>query len=413
MKRFTVLLGALLLSLVLPTLSRAELTMPNVFTDHMVLQRNQQNPVWGWDDPGTRVTVAIHGQTHTATADDSGRWRVKLNPLEAGGPYTLSVRGTSARELQDVLVGEVWVCSGQSNMAWRVAQANDPDLEQLTAKYPQIRLLHVPNRASQESEKNFDGAWQVCSPETVGNFSAVGYFFGRQLHQTLGVPIGLINNAWGGSSAEAWVNRDLLEQDGRFTSMLEQWKKTEATYDHEKALADYNVRLRNWQEADKAARAEGKPSTPRPQPPRDPLTGNHRPGNLYGGCLHPIIGYGIRGAIWYQGESNAGRAYQYRELFPLMITNWRDEWQQGDFPFYWVSLANFRRVVPARESTWAELRGANHDALASQYRRSNYYRSGRVGRYSPAKQAGCCQTSGTPCPGPGLRVRYPCCQPSL
>ncbi|MCA8983718.1 MAG: sialate O-acetylesterase [Planctomycetaceae bacterium] len=365
MKRFTVLLGALLLSLVLPTLSRAELTMPNVFTDHMVLQRNQQNPVWGWDDPGTRVTVAIHGQTHTATADDSGRWRVKLNPLEAGGPYTLSVRGTSARELQDVLVGEVWVCSGQSNMAWRVAQANDPDLEQLTAKYPQIRLLHVPNRASQESEKNFDGAWQVCSPETVGNFSAVGYFFGRQLHQTLGVPIGLINNAWGGSSAEAWVNRDLLEQDGRFTSMLEQWKKTEATYDHEKALADYNVRLRNWQEADKAARAEGKPSTPRPQPPRDPLTGNHRPGNLYGGCLHPIIGYGIRGAIWYQGESNAGRAYQYRELFPLMITNWRDEWQQGDFPFYWVSLANFRRVVPApAESTWAELREAQTMTLS-------------------------------------------------
>ncbi len=193
----------------------------------------------------------------------------------------------------------------------------------------------------------------------------MGYYFGRQLHQTLGVPIGLINNAWGGSSAEAWVNRERMENDPRYAGLMEQWQKTEAQYDHEQALANYETRLKAWQEAARAARAEGKPVPQRPQPPRNPLTGNHRPGNLYGGCLHPIIGYGIRGAIWYQGESNANRAHQYQHLFPLMINNWREEWDQGEFPFYWVSLANFRRVSPTPgDSTWAELREAQTMTLA-------------------------------------------------
>jgi len=365
MRRLYCLLAVVTLSLATPTLSRAELNLPNVFTDHMVLQRNHQNPVWGWDKPGTAVTVKIAGQEHSAKADKDGRWEVKLEPLKAGGPHVLEVSGTSDKKIDDVLVGEVWVCSGQSNMAWPVSSANDPKLEQLTAKYPQIRLLTVPNRASQDSENNFSGAWKVCSPDTVNDFSAVGYFFGRQLHQTLDVPVGLIDNAWGGSSAEAWVNRGLLKEDGRFDELLAKWEDTEQSYDPGKAKAAHEKALEVWKEKAKKAREAGKPEPRRPRGPYNPLTSNHRPGNLYGGCLHPIIGYGIRGAIWYQGESNARRAYQYRDLFPLMITHWRDEWNQGDFPFYWVSLADYRReVAEPTGSDWAELREAQTKTLS-------------------------------------------------
>lgn len=365
MRRLFSVLALVTLSLATPAVSRADVTLSNVFTDHMVLQRNHQNPVWGWDEPGTEVTVKIAGQTKTAKADKDGRWEVKLDELEAGGPHTLEISGTSDRKIEDVLVGEVWVCSGQSNMAWPVSSANDPELERLTAKYPQIRLLSVPNRASQDSENNFSGAWKVCSPDTVNDFSAVGYFFGRQLHQTLDVPIGLIDNAWGGSAAEAWVNRGLLKEDGRFDELLAKWEDMEKNYDPESAKAAYEKALENWKEQVAKAREAGKPEPRRPRGPYNPLGSNHRPGNLYGGCLHPIIGYGIAGAIWYQGESNSGRAYQYRDLFPLMITNWRDEWNQGDFPFYWVSLADFRReAAEPTGSTWAELREAQTKTLS-------------------------------------------------
>ncbi|HBN75378.1 MAG TPA: sialate O-acetylesterase [Planctomycetaceae bacterium] len=365
MKQIKVTCWLLLLSLCVPSLSRAEVKLPNVFTDHMVLQRNLENPVWGWDDPGTKVTVNIGDQSHSAEADQEGRWQVKLSPLPAGGPHKLTVAGSSEKTISDVLVGEVWVCSGQSNMAWQVSNANDADLERLTANYPEIRLITVPNRASQEDETNFDGEWKVCSPDTVNDFSAVGYFFGRQIHQTLNVPVGLIDNAWGGSSAEAWVKRDVMNNDKRFAELVENWENIEATYDAEAVKKSYQDQLAKWKEAVQAAKAAGKPQPPQPRAPRNPLTGNHRPGNLFGGCLHPIIGYGIKGAIWYQGESNANRAYQYRDLFALMIQHWRAEWNQGDFPFYWVSLADFRREAGAPgESDWAELREAQTMTLA-------------------------------------------------
>ncbi|MCB1088421.1 MAG: sialate O-acetylesterase, partial [Verrucomicrobiae bacterium] len=185
--------------------------------------------------------------------------------------------------------------------------------------------------------------------------SAVGYFFGRQLLESLDIPIGLIDDAWGGSAAEAWVRRDLLEKDGRFADYLAQWKNTEATYDHEAAMA-------NWKTAVEKAKAEKKPL---PRQPQNPLTGQHRPGNLYAGVLHPTIGYGIRGVIWYQGETNASRAANYAELFPFMIEHWRQEWKQGDFPFYWVQLADFmaEQAQPG-ESSWAELRESQTKTLA-------------------------------------------------
>lgn len=227
---------------------QAELKLANVFTDHMVLQRDLKNPVWGWDTPGTKVTVSLDGQSHSTQVDDSGRWQVKLDPLKAGGPHKLTIQGTSTREIQDVLVGEVWVCSGQSNMQWSVSSSNDPDLESLTAKFPQIRLLTVPNRASQNSETQFEGKWLVCSPETVNDFSGIGYFFGRQLHQTLDVPIGLIDNAWGGSAAEAWVNRDVLKKRGNTTNCWLAGKKSKRLTTTTEPLSI--IRL-NWQNGKK------------------------------------------------------------------------------------------------------------------------------------------------------------------
>ncbi|MEK9864547.1 MAG: sialate O-acetylesterase, partial [Verrucomicrobiota bacterium] len=251
------------------------------------------------------------------------------------------------------------ICSGQSNMQWSVNASNDPDLEKLSAHYPDIRLVTVPRVGTQEPQSDFEGQWQRCSPDTVGSFSAVGYFFGRQLNQTLNVPIGLINNAWGGSAAEAWVRRDLLEADVRYQPLLERWAKTESDQTLLKAMSDYEQAMETWKLDALKARGMGEDIPRRPNRPNNALTGNHRPGNIYNGVLRPTIGYGIRGVIWYQGESNAGRAYQYRELFPLMIQNWRDVWGQGDFPFYWVQLADFRleKDQPS-DSDWAELREA-------------------------------------------------------
>ncbi len=344
-------LATLALMLVGPMCVQADVRLPSLFTEHMVLQQGQQNRVWGWADAAEQVSVSICGQTQSATADEDGRWSLQLEPLEVGGPFQLTVKGKNTIEFSDVLVGEVWVCSGQSNMGFTVGRADDPDLEMLAANYPNIRLISVPQVGTQEPQDDFQGAWEACTPESVAAFSAAGYFFGRQLHQTLGVPIGLIDNAWGGSSCEAWVRRDLLATDDEYKELLARWTQTESTYDHEKQTAAYRAKLKAWTEAGKKA---GRPSAP-----RNPLTGQHRPANLYNGVLKPVIGYGIRGAIWDQGESNAGRAYQYRKLFALMIQSWRDEWGQGDFPFYWVQLADFRDEQPEpQESDWAELREA-------------------------------------------------------
>ena len=334
----------------------AEPSLPSIFGDHMVLQQNHPNPVWGWADPGEAIRVTIADQKHQTRADSKGDWRVVLSPIPAGGPYSLKILGDDVVSFKDVLVGEVWICSGQSNMAWTVARSDDADLELKSAKFPNIRIISVPQVGTQKLQGDFNGQWETVTPESIAEFSAVGYFFGRRLHQTLEIPIGLIDNAWGGSAAEAWIRRDVLASDGRFNKLMAKWVEIEATYEHEAALAKYQAALRAWN--------DGGQKGERPRSPRNLLTGNQRPANIYNGVLHPTIGYGIRGAIWYQGESNASRAHQYRDLFPLMIHHWRDEWKQGDFPFYYVQLADFRdeKAEPG-DSDWAELREAQTMAM--------------------------------------------------
>jgi len=344
-------------------MAAGELKLPAVIGENMVLQQKLANPIWGWDTPGTEVTVAFSGQTKVAkAAAGTGRWQVILDPMPANAtPEKLIVRGTSTREVANILVGEVWICSGQSNMVWPVRKAWDSESAIAAAKFPQIRLLKVPNFASQTLEDDFRGQWEECTPESVGTFSAVGYYFGRQLHQTLGVPVGMIRCAWGGSSAEAWVRRDLLDKDMRFSAIMDQWRQTEATYDLAKAKADHQKTLKEWQIQRDAAVAASAAVPPKPEEPRDLLgrAGHQRPGNLYGGLINPLAGFGIRGVIWYQGESNAGRAAQYHDLMSLLIGSWRDAWGQGAFPFYFVQLPNYKPVAaePA-DSVWANLRAA-------------------------------------------------------
>jgi sialate O-acetylesterase len=327
----------------------ADVSVPNIFGDHMVLQREQKNRVWGKAGAGEKVTVKIGPQSHSTTAGGDGLWKVELDPLPAGGPHEMSIKGNNEIKISDILIGEVWICSGQSNMQWTVNAANDPDLEKLAAHNPNLRMINFPRIGSQEPLwEHKDSSWKLTTPDTVGEFSAVGYFFGRQIQQTIDVPVGLINNAWGGSHCEAWINREILKADSRFQPLMDSWTKAEAEFTALSSRQDLN-------DSEKA----------RLKALQNLMGGNSRPSNIYNGVLKSHLGYGIRGAIWYQGESNADRAYQYRDLFPLMIETWRKEWGQGDFPFYWVQLADFKpeQAQPV-ESDWAELREAQTMTMA-------------------------------------------------
>lgn len=350
LRRFTALF-TLLVVVSTSTQVNAELILPSIFGNSMVVQRDQPIHVWGWTEPGQSVVAQLGDRSGKAVAGQDGRFDLKIKALPAGGPYELVIEADEKKVYSDVLVGEVWVCSGQSNMAWQVSNANDADLESLSSNYPKIRLISVPQVGTQEPQRDFSGSWAAADATTVKDFSAVGFFFGRRLHQILDVPIGLIDNAWGGSAAEAWVPKDVLKEDGKYDELLSSWEMRMADYDYDSIEAAWQTRFNQWKEGGRKGNA--------PRKPRNDSIGNQRPANIYNGVLKPTIGYTIRGAIWYQGESNASRAYQYRDLFPLMIQTWRDQWGQGDFPFYWVQLADFRNeTADPGDSDWAELREA-------------------------------------------------------
>ena len=311
MRNFSRFTQVFFLLLLLPGLvastAIAELKLPAVVCDHMVLQQAQPVPLWGWAKPGDEVTVAIAGQTAKAKADAQGRWQVELAPMKAGGPFELVISDASDYHyrIKDVLVGEVWICSGQSNMEWLVKQANNAKEEIKYANCPNIRLFAVKNTVAETPQDNCEGSWSVCSPATVGVYTAVGYFFARDLQKELGVPVGLLQTDWGGTPSEAWTSRKALESGPFLKPLLDRWDKAAAKDD----------------------KAKGS---------------SNRPSNLYNGMISPLVPYRIAGAIWYQGESNVSRAHQYQTLFPLMIENWRADWGQGQFPFGFVQLAPFR-----------------------------------------------------------------------
>ena len=469
-----------------------------LFSDHVVIQRDVPLPVWGWTEPGQRLKVALAGQSVETTADASGKWLVKLGPYPAGGPHVLAVTGPKSVEVKDILVGDVWICSGQSNMEWTVSSSNNAEKEIASANHPRIRLFTVPKKIALEPTDTVEASWKVCSPETVGGFSAVGYFFGRELERELGVPIGLINSSWGGTVAEAWASAGALEAMPDFRKALEQvraekgeegkppvkfetamaswWKKNDPGSAEQPTWADPKFDATAWKtmklpghweqgglpgfdglawfrkEITLPEAWDGKPATislgpiddrdttfvngvqvgqrnewnvPRnykvpagvlkagrnviavrvldtagdggfagedkalkltisgedkAEPislagdwaykastpmaslstPPEPFGANpNKVTVLYNGMIAPLKPFPIKGAIWYQGESNAGRASQYRTLLPTMIRDWRASFEVGDFPFYIVQLANFLPVKKEPgESQWAELREA-------------------------------------------------------
>src|SRR5262245_21569378 len=328
---------------------RADVKLPALISDGMVLQQGMAVPLWGWADEGESVSVEFQNQKLTARTKD-GKWVVRLKPLKACGPYTLTISGKNKIELKNVLVGEVWICGGQSNMAWRLNQSDNAEVEIAGAKYPMIRLFSVPRVEVDAPVTDVKAGWKECSPETAATFSAVGYYFGRDLHKARNVPIGLINNAVGGSPAESWMSALVLNTDAEYKQF---------NPDYQRRMGDYDKAMEKYREDAEKAKAENKPA---PRAPGKPWM----PSGLYNGMLAPLAPYGIRGAIWYQGESNAGRAYQYRRLFPAMIANWRAIWGQGDFPFLFVQLAAFGpNSTKLGESDWAELREAQLMTLST------------------------------------------------
>ena len=496
-------LAAAAIAACVPTATPAEdLRVAGLFADHMVLQRGKPVPVWGWADPGTEVTVSARGQSASATADPDGRWTAELAPLKVGKPFTVTVQGDgTAITFDDVLAGEVWLCGGQSNMQWTVAQSNDAAAEIAAADLPQIRVALIPRTNQPAPLKDIAPAtWKVCSPKTAGGFTAVGYFFGRQLHETLDVPVGLIDSNWGGTPIEAWTSAQALKPHPDFTARVEaieaftrdaatvargkqqsnawaaaRWKAFSDKDDSWKAAdlddsdwgtlnvpgawetqgypeMDGTVWYRRtvdvpdthigqeatlafgWVDQTATAYLNGAklPGDNRNKKPhvfsvpagalntgsntiavrvsdldgpggllgddhathlafaddtRIPLAGawkarpteqtaqldppaarvffdKNQDTGLYNAMIHPLVPYALRGVVWYQGESNAGRARQYRDLFPRMIHDWRARWGES-LPFYWVQLANFRG--PAKKpgpSGWAQLREAQSMTLS-------------------------------------------------
>jgi sialate O-acetylesterase len=487
----------------------AKVTLPSLIGDNMVLQSGQKVRIWGRGDPGERVSIAIASHKATAVTDNTGKWKTEIGPLKAGGPFVLTISGNNTITINNVLVGEVWVCSGQSNMEWPLINARDGAEEVAKANYPEIRLFTVQKATSDSPLEDVKGTWDVTTPDKVGQFSAVGYFFGRELQQKLKVPIGLIHTSWGGTPAEAWTQREVLSTSSDLQPILDRYQnslkdlpqrqadfqKRLATWIHQNlyedqgnkgeamgyadpqtsssdwqsmnlpqyletaglkidgavwfrkeidipqawagktlelnlaAIDDYDttyfngkrvggigvetpnsysiprhyripgelvkagrnvIAVRIFDSAGEGGFGPGKmmvgpegsddsqaialagpwsykvelglePKSPdwgsRPEAPGP--NNQNSPGVLYNAMIAPLVPYSIRGAIWYQGESNAGRAFQYRTLFPTMIRNWRNVWAEGDFPFYFVQLANWQPVKPEPgESEWAELREA-------------------------------------------------------
>ena len=484
------ILSIIFLALAL-TYSFAEVEVARIFSDHMVLQREVNAPIWGTADPGERITVEINGLTASAVAAKDGKWKVYLPSFEAGGPYELVVRGNNEVKFSDVMFGDVWVASGQSNMQWSLNNANNAEEELKSANHPNIRLFYVPRRVGKAPKEDLEGGqWDVCSPEVAREFSAVAYFFGKELQKELNVPIGLINCNWGGTVAEAWTSSEMLQTlpdfKGRVIELNDgpNWEedieaneqrgreKNEIINNSFNGLevgvhkVNYNstdwpvVIAPNWEEQldgivwmrkvveipkefkgkeirfdlgridnhatiyfnEQKLGVAGSPrfsefvvptklvkagknviavrllhrwSSPNFQGPEDRMklyapngavleslagpwkykTGlepsfpelkgyQNYPMSLFNGMVNPIIPFGIKGVIWYQGESNASRGYQYRQLFQSMIEDWRVRWGMGYFPFLFVQLANYMDIPKQpTEDDWAELREAQTMAL--------------------------------------------------
>jgi sialate O-acetylesterase len=336
----------------------AEVQLHNLFTDHMVLQRGTSVPIWGWAGDGEKVTVEYRGETASTTAR-KGKWMVKLGKMDVGAPGTLRVSGEkdgkhSTVSVSDVVVGEVWVASGQSNMEWPLRSSFQATNDIANSANAQIRLFTVPKLKLNSPTNNVNGKWQLCGPDSAPGFSAVAYYFARDLQKALGVPVGVIHTSWGGSPVEVWIREEMMANNKEF--------KRDILDTHTASAERAKVAIAQWEKEAADAKKSGQPFTKR----RPGVA--WKPAELYNGMIGNIIPYAIKGAIWYQGESNAGRAWQYRRLFATMIENWRHDWNR-DFTFLEVQLAPYdmsrkrslEEITAAPgDSAWAELREAQY-----------------------------------------------------
>ncbi|MCE9605669.1 MAG: sialate O-acetylesterase [Planctomycetia bacterium] len=325
------------LSLVAP--ARADVSLPEIIGSNMVLQSGVPVTVWGWADPEEEVAVSVGDNSAKTKADAGGEWRVQLKPIASADAVEMTVQGKNTLKLTNILVGEVWVGSGQSNMQWSVKSSQDPDKEIADAKFPKIRLFLVPLVPSGTPAQHVNAQWVECSPETVSSFSAVLYYFGRHLHRELNVPVGLIATSWGGTRIEPWIPPVGFESEPELTSQLEQIKATNAVYN--KQMLSQVKLLKQWLAAAETAGAGGKTMPSFPSVPNHPLNSNGAATGLYNGMIHPIVPFAARGAIWYQGESNNGMGMKYHTLMKGLIAGWRSVWNNPDLAFYFVQLAPY------------------------------------------------------------------------
>ncbi len=369
----------------------AEVKLNPLFSDGAVLQRGQAVPVWGTARDGEKVTVEL-GAQKLSTIAKNGTWRVDLAALTAGGPFTMTIAGDNTVTVKNLLVGEVWICSGQSNMDFRFNKTATEKEERPKAAFPKVRMFTVNKVPSLTPLTEQGGSWVECSPETVGNFSAVGYFFARDLYQKIGVPVGMIHTSWGGTPAQAWTSldgfgdnpelanyvttakKDLESNPAAIAALpakLAEFQVAKKTWD-ETVGKTYQEILKEWNVATAKAKQDKTPLPPKPVPaspePKQPVAPSatpHSPTTLYNGMIAPLLPYGIKGAIWYQGESNAQQARQYRALFPAMIADWRAKWKLGDFPFLFVQIAPFKGQPPEiREAQFLTLDKSKNTAMA-------------------------------------------------
>jgi sialate O-acetylesterase len=343
-KRPAVVAVAGLILVGLPLALSAAIKLPAVIGDHMVVQQDKPVAVWGWADKAEPVTVRFNGQEKRAVADVAGKWRVVFDPVKAGGgPLELTVRGASgpAVVVKDILAGEVWLASGQSNMEWAMSWLPNPAPEILRADHPGLRLFLVPKRTAAEPREDVEARWKVCAPEAVRPFSAVAYYFGLELHKKLGVPVGLIASAWGGTLIEPWTPPAGYAAFPELAPILDKHLARFAEY-RDKLAKSLPV-IDSWtKDAKKALAAKAPlPAEPALEPVENPWDSPQAPTALYNGMIHALTPFAIRGAIWYQGESNRNDGLLYEKKMEAMIRGWREVWGLGDFPFFYVQLAPY------------------------------------------------------------------------
>jgi sialate O-acetylesterase len=348
----------------------ADITLAPVFGDHAVLQRDKQVPVWGTAGASDAISVTFHGQTARTSAGPDGLWKLSIGPFPASSEGAdMVVAGRSTVTLHDVVVGDVWLCSGQSNMEFAVDdggftyRVDNSQAELASANYPLVRQLKVKQTVagSPATTVKTDG-WESASPSTVGKFTAVGYFFARDIHRALGVPVGIIDSPWGGTPIESWMSDAARTSTSLSAEIDARWKQNKSEWPPER-VAMYPAEKAAWDKAEQEATAK---HTRNPlQWPQFPATDDspYRPGGLYNAMIAPFQPAAIRGILWYQGETNAGRAGEYAELFAAMIRSWREGFGQGDLPFYFVQLANYGSEYEMVNRDWARLREAQAKVL--------------------------------------------------